>query len=158
MNDYDYNELLDKNKVLNDFSNKTGLSTTIIEEACIKYLKATNQYDYVSPHGVAMADSPQMALSGINGSVTVAQYCLETNQMYEAASESLSKAKEELRNVSSDDISNYDTMKQFYTSGITLYEFLESPDGNYSQATDTMNSYLNEMKEYKNLLEFDYGE
>ena len=74
---------------------------------------------------------------------------------YESCSDSLTSSKESIQKCS-DDAKNYDDIKDFYTTALTYYEWLESPSGNFSQASSTIDEYNNELRQFISKLSFDY--
>lgn len=74
---------------------------------------------------------------------------------FESCSDSLTSSKESIQKCS-DDAKNYDDIKDFYTTALTYYEWLESPSGNFSQASSTIDEYNNELRQFISKLSFDY--
>ena len=87
-------------------------------------------------------------------------YCILAMQRdeayYQTAKNKIDEAKKEIQQAT-DDLNHYEDMKNFYSSSLSYYEWLESPTGNFDQATTSINEYENKLKEFKNDMEFDFG-
>lgn len=96
----------------------------------------------------------ELLLQDINYAVPVTIAALSDE--YKLAKGDIEQAKDMIKQAT-DDLDNYGDMKNFYTSALAYYEWLESPTGNFQQATETRTDYENELTEYKNDLSFDYS-
>ncbi len=82
--------------------------------------------------------------------------CIYAMSYYDAI-HAICLAEEEIKNIDSNH-KDYDSIKKFYSDARTFYDWLKDPDGNYNQATDTINDYNNKLKSHKNDLKLDYGD
>ncbi len=96
----------------------------------------------------------EILLQDMNYSVPVTKEAL--SDKYSSAYSDIEKAKNSIKQATND-LDNYQDMKNFYSSALAYYEWLESPTGNFQQATDTRTDFENELTEFKNDLSFDYG-
>lgn len=81
----------------------------------------------------------------------------QSNGKFSDIKSNLDNAKSEIQSAT-DDIDNYEDMKNYYSSCLAYYDWLQYPGGNFNQFTDTINQYNIELNGYKNDLEFDYGQ
>lgn len=140
--------IYEDDKTLMNFCDSTGLSETEVTDV----FKGTDLESYNLYNKVYASE----VFKDFNSCVSVASLVMTKNGTYDEAKQSIENAKTALQSVT-DDLDYYKDMKNYYSSCLAYYEWLESPTGNFDQATDTINDYNNELKEYKNDMEFDYG-
>ncbi len=95
-------------------------------------------------------------LDEFTNDILAVQYAMIKNGAYDEVEKNISEAKKLLQEVTSD-LDNYTDMKNYYSTCNAYYEWVKSPDGNFNQATTTINDYEKELKDFRNDMEFDYG-
>lgn len=129
--------IFEKKQTVNGLSSKTGISVKAFNDAGLTF---------------------DFSLGDFSSCVS---YCVLAMSMdenyYSHVKECIDNAKNEIQNTTSE-IDRYADMKNFYSTSLSYYEWLLNPQGNFNQATDSINEYENKLKEFKNDLEFDYGD
>lgn len=78
----------------------------------------------------------------------------------EEIEEALNSAKESMKLLSQNysDSEYYDDIKNFYTTTQSFYDFCKEPVSSFEQLKTTLNDYRNDIREYKNRLDFVFEE
>ncbi len=117
---------------------QTGLSSSDIVEVCKNY-------------GIFESNLDEFSYD-----ILIVKEVMNKKGYYEDVSSLINEAKTSIQNVTKD-LDNYKDMKNFYSTCNAYLEWVSNPSGNFNQAQDTINNYEKEIKDYKNDMEFDYG-
>lgn len=83
-------------------------------------------------------------------------YAMEREGYYSDISNMLDTAKEKLREVS-EGSEEYEQLKDFYSSCVSYYEWVQDPTGSFDEYGVTMETYNAELKKFKNKLSINLG-
>ncbi|MBQ8922659.1 MAG: hypothetical protein IJ060_10975 [Oscillospiraceae bacterium] len=75
---------------------------------------------------------------------------------YKSAKDNIEEAKKEIRSAT-DDLNHYEDMRNFYTTSLSYYEWLEKATGSYKEATALIDDYETKLREFKNDMDLDFG-
>ena len=83
---------------------------------------------------------------------------LEIGNITKNMDEALNKAKTALEKMSNkyDNITEYSTLKNYYSDTLAFYNFVKSPSGNFASFTPTITSYETKADKYESQLGFIY--
>lgn len=84
----------------------------------------------------------------------------KANGKSEEAKKHLDNAKSIMRNMSENysDYEHYTNLKGFYTKTNAFFDYCESPEGSFEQCKTTINEYRNEIRDFKNDLDYIFEE
>lgn len=79
-----------------------------------------------------------------------------TNGEVEEVQKSLNEAKSLMKELSDkySDYEHYPSLKGYYTTTKSYFDFCQNPTGSFNQLTDTVNNYSNEIRDYKADLDY----
>lgn len=79
-----------------------------------------------------------------------------TNGEVEEAQQSLDEAKSLMKELSDkySDYEHYPSLKGYYTTTKSFFDFCQAPTGSFNQLVDTMNNYRNAVRDYKADLDY----
>ena len=80
----------------------------------------------------------------------------ELNGDVEIITNHLSEAKAEMKEMSEkySDYEHYPNLKGYFTKTNAFFEFCQNPTGSFEQVKDTINSYRNDAREFRNDLAY----